>query len=412
MSASPLLTATVTVLALLAGPVSPAPAQGTPADTLHLSLADVLTRMREEHPIWKAGSAKVLAAKARASERSSMPNPRLSIAPAALTEVRLELLQPLRWPWEGSALRGVGARDVAAATADAEADRRAVLLDAAQLFADGLRSTRARTLAMEAESLAQHTVDEVAPGDGPDQSADLAGLQTLVSLDEARRAGVRAQLQHTVIQARLAVVLGREPGTAISFEGELADIAPLTSPGGALASALATDPKSARLEHEAERAEQEARLARARRWPAFELGPALTVGDKNRLGVAVGVSLPVWNRQRDAIRAAHAERDTAMARSDLRHRELTALVTEALVTLTRTETELGLLRGGALARAARAHKLAEQAAPQRGAYVLAWLAARAAYLYARDVELDLEWEAASARLLLRSLTGSLVMEEQ
>lgn len=411
MHAPPILTAPAVMLALLAGPLSPLPAQGAPADTLHLSLADVLTQMREEHPIWKAGSAKVLAAKSRAAERSSMPNPRLSIAPAALTEVRLELLQPLRWPWEGAALRGVGARDVAVATADAEADRRAVMLDAAQLFADGLRSSRALTLAMEAESLAQHTVDEVTPGNGPDQGADLAGLQTLVSLDEARRAGVRAQLRHTVIQARLAVVLGREPGTAISFEGELAEIA-LTSPGGALASALATDPKSTRLEHEAERAEQEARLARARRWPAFELGPALTVGDENRLGVAVGVSLPVWNRQRDAIRAAHAERDTALARSDLRHRELSAQVTEALVTLTRTETELGLLRGGALARAARAHKLAEQAAPQRGAYVLAWLAARAAYLNARDAELDLEWQAASARLLLRSLTGSLVMEEQ
>lgn len=410
--AFPLLTAPALALALSGWPATPLPGQALPGDTLRLSLADVLTGVREEHPIWRAGSAKVLAAKARASERSSTPNPRLSIAPAALTEVRLQLLQPLRWPWEGSALRGVGARDVAAATADAEADRRAVMLEAAQLFADGLRSTRALILAMEAESLAQHTVDEVAPGGGPDQGADLAGLQTLVSLDEARRASVRARLEHTVIVTRLAVVLGREPGTAIGFEGELAGIAPLISPGGALASALATDPKSTRLDHEAERADQEARLARARRWPGFEIGPALTVGDKNRLGVAVGVSLPLWNRQRDAIRAARAERDTAVARSDLRHRELTALVTEALVTLTRTETELGLLRGGGLARAARAHRLAEQAAPQRGAYVLAWLAARAAYLNAREAELDLEWQAASARLLLRSLTGSLIMEEQ
>jgi outer membrane protein TolC len=407
---APLPTAVMAVLALLAGRPTAGLAQGSPADTLHLSLADVLTHVREEHPIWKAGSARVLAARARAADRSSIPSPRINVTTAALTEGRLELLQPLRWPWEASALRGVGVQEVAVATADAEADRRTVMLDAAQRFADGLRSTRALTLAVEAESLAQHTVNEVAHGEGSDHSADLAGLQTLISLDEARRAHARAQLQHTISQARLAAVLGRQPGTPIIFTGELAEIAPLTAPGAALASALATDPKSARLEHEAERARQESRLARARRWPTLELGPAVTVGDKTRLGVALGLIVPVWNRQNDAIRAAHAERDTALARIEVQHRELWALVTEALLTLTRTDTELGLLRGGALTRAARALTLAEQAAPQRGAYVLAWLAARKAYLDAREAELDLEWQAAQARLLLRNLTGSLVME--
>ena len=401
----------VALLVLLGGQPAAVLAQGSPADTLHFSLADVLTQVREEHPIWKAASAKVLAARARSAERRSMPSPKISATTAALSEVRLEVLQPLRWPWEASALRGIGVQDVAAATADAEADRRMVMLGAAQRFADGLRSTRALALAMEAESLAQHTVDEVAPGDKPDQATDLAGLQTLVSLDEARRARVRAQLQHTITQARLALALGREPGTPIAFEGELVAIAPLTAPGSALASALATDPKTARLGYEAERAEQEARLARARRWPALELGPAVTVGDRARLGVALGFSFPAWKRQRNAVRAAHAERDTALARIDVQHRELSAQVTEALVTLTRADLELGLLRGGALARAARALALAEQAAPQRGAYVLAWLSARAAYLNARAAELDLEWQAAQARLLLRSLIGSLVMEE-
>jgi hypothetical protein len=51
-------------------------------------------------------------------------------------------------------------------------------------------------------------------------------------------------------------------------------------------------------------------------------------------------------------------------------------------------------------------------APQRGTYILAWLAARQAYLGARLAELDLEWQAAQARLLLRHLSGSLVMEEK
>lgn len=404
-------TPVMALLALLAGRPAAGLAQGGVADTMHLSLADVLTQVREAHPIWKAASAKVLAARSRAAERRSIPSPKINVATAALTEVRLELLQPLRWPWEGSALRAVGVEDVAAVAADAEADRRAVMLDAAQRFADGLRSTRALALAVAAESLTQHIVEAVAPGDRPDQAADLAGLQSLVTLDEAHRARVQAQLRHGIAQARLAVVLGHDPSTAIVFEGELAAIAPLTAPGATMASALATDPKSDRLEHEAERAREEARLARARRWPALELGPAVTVGDKTRLGVALGVSVP-WNRQRDAIRAAHAERDTALARIEVRQRELPAQVTEALVTLTLADSGLGLLRGRTLARATRALILAEQAAPQRGANVLAWLEARSAYLDARLAELDLEWQAAQARLLLRSVTGSLVMEEQ
>lgn len=410
---SSVLLPAIPAIVLVAGMAGWAPAvhsQVSPGDTLRLSLADVLTQVRDEDPIWKAGSARVVAARARAAERNSNPWPTIRLGTSGSSDVRLELLQPLRWPWEGSALKAIGVQDVAVATADAEADRRGGLLKAGQRFADGLRSTRALGLAVEAESLAQHTVDQVVAENQPDQAADLAGLQTLVSLDEARRARVRAALQHSLSQSRLAVLLGRDPGTSITFDGELAAIAPLTAPEAALASALATDPKAVGLEHEAERAVQESRLARARRWPALAVGPSVTVGDHTDLGVALGFAIPAWKRQREAVRAARAERDTALARVDLRHRELSALITEALVTLTRAKTELALLRGGTLARAARALRLAEEAAPQRGAYVLAWLAAREAYLTARAAELDLEWEAAEARILLRHLTGSLIME--
>jgi outer membrane protein TolC len=399
-------------LALLSGQPASAVAQLAHSDTLHLSLADVLTRVREEHPIWKAGSARVTAARARAAEQRAYPTPSIHIATARLTESRLELLQPLRWPWEGSALKRIGVQEVAATAADAETNQRAVLLEAGQRFADGLRSRRMLALAMESESLAQHTVDEVAPGKEPDKDADLAQLQTLISLDEARRGRMGAALQHTISQARLDATLGQDPGTPIDFRGELDSIAPVTAPEAALATALATDPTSSRLHHEAVRANEEIRLARARGWPTIEAGPAATVGDKWRLGIALGFNLPAWSRLSSVIRAAKAERVSAEAQFDVRHREIAGQVTEALLTLTRTDTELKLLREGALARAARALELAEQVAPQRGTYILAWLAARQAYLGARLAELDLEWQAAQARLLLRHLSGSLVMEEK
>ncbi len=401
----------VVLVALLAGRPAIAVAQVSSTDTLHLSLADVLTRVREDHPIWKAGSARVSAARARAAEQSSYPTPSIHIATARLTESRLELLQPLRWPWEGSALKRMGAQEVAATAADAETDQRAVLLEAAQRFADGMRSHRTLLLAMESESLAQHTVDAVAPGKEADKGADLAQLQTLISLDEAHRERMGAAMQYTISQARLNAALGQDPGTPIDFQGDLDSIAPLTAPEAALATALATDPTSHRLHHESLRATEEISLARARGWPTLEVGPAATVGDRWRLGVALGFNIPSWHRLGSEIRAAKAERLNAEAQFDVRHREIAGQVTEALLTLTRTDTELGLLREGALARAARALELAEQVAPQRGTYILAWLAARQAYLAARAAELDLEWQAARARLLLRHLSGSLVMEE-
>jgi outer membrane protein TolC len=401
----------IALLALLSGSSAPVAAQSGSTDTLRLSLADVLSRVREEHPIWKAGSARVTAARARAAELRSYPTPSVHIATARLTESRLELLQPLRWPWEGSALRRIGVQQVAATAADAETDQRAVLLEASQRFVDGLRTRRALQLAMESESLAQHTVDEVAPGMKADTAADLAQLQTLISLDEAHRERMGAALQHTISQARLDATLGQDPGTPIDFEGELDSVAPVTAPGAALATALATDPTSSRLVHEASLATEEISLARARGWPTIEAGPAATVGDKWRLGIALGFNLPAWHRLSSEIREAKAERRSAQAEFEVRHREIAGQVTEALLTLTRTETELGLLRSGALSRAARALALAEQVAPQRGTYILAWLAARQAYLAARADELELEWQAAQARLLLRHLSGSLRMEE-
>ncbi|HEV2085006.1 MAG TPA: TolC family protein, partial [Gemmatimonadales bacterium] len=178
-----------------------------------------------------------------------------------------------------------------------------------------------------------------------------------------------------------------------------------------LVRALAGDPEAARLGGMADRAEQERRLARARRWPEIELGPAAGFGRTSTFGLALGLSLPLWNRQGDAARAAEADRAAALARLDSRRRDVAALVTQATGTLARTARELDLLRSGELARAQQAEMLAAHALEQGGPYLVAWLTARQAYLDARRAELDLEWEAARARLALRLLAGTLTGEE-
>ena len=384
----------------------------TAQDTLRLTLADVLARVRSEHPLARAGTASVTAASAHAADLARSPNPSIEIERTTFSQAdNVALLQPIRWPWESAALHALGRAEVAVAEAEAKRDSREVALDAAQRFADGLRDARAVALAIEAESLAQRGMQRALAARQLGQAGDLTVLQAQVSFDAARRARGSAEAERDASAAALAVVLGWAPGTVIVFGGDLGSVAPLAAPESALAGAATADAEALRLASEADRATQAARLARARRWPELALGPSASLEGRAVLGMSFGVGLPLWNRQGSGVRAAAAEREAALARLDARRRELDAAVVEATSTLGRAGRELDALRSGELARAEQAESLAARALQQGGPYLAAWLAARQAYLDARRVELNLEWQAARARLLLRHLTGTLLAEE-
>lgn len=387
-------------------------AQTTASDTLHLSLAGVLARGRAEHPVGRATSALVSAAEARAAALTVYENPRLEIDRTTFRELdNLRLVQSIRWPAEGRALGGVGRAQVASARADATAQRRNLALELAQRYTDALRQSSMVALTVEAESLAQRAVDRAVAARQLVQTGDLTVLQVQVSLDAARRARRGAEGERDASAAALAILLGEDPERPVVFQDDLAHLAPVPEPDSLLPWTLAYDPESGRLESEAERATREGDLARARRWPQLELGPAANIGDSTIVGLTLGLSLPFWNHQTAAMRAATADRGAALAQLEGRRRELTAAVLEARTTLARVEGELGLLRGGELARAQQAALLAGRALEQGGPYLSAWLTARQAYLDARRAELDLEWQAARSRLLLHHLAGTLSAED-
>lgn len=377
-------------------------------DTVRLSLVDVLQRVEVEHPVNRATMASVGAAVARAAQLRRYPNPSLEVEHATFSEAdNVSLVQPIRWPWESAALKDLGAANVSAATAGAEVDRRTVALNVSQLVVKVLRDERALSLAAQAESLAANAVERTVAGRNLGQVGDLAVLQAQVSRDAARRSRVAADAElHNSLTA-LSIVLNIAIDSALVIEGDLTTVAPFTADGPATMMTILNDPESARLEADALGATQEARLARARRWPDLRLGPATNLGGRTTIGLSLGLGIPLWDRQGATIRAANADRDVALARREARHRELATLLLEASSTLSRTNTELTLLRSGELARAAQAVDLAARAMQTGGPYVTAWLAARQAFVDAKRAELDLEWEAAQARLLLRHLAGTL-----
>jgi outer membrane protein TolC len=387
---------------------TPLRAQGTTGDTLYLSLPQVLSLAGAGYPISRASAALVSAAQARAAALRLYENPRLEVDRTTLKELdNLRLMQSIRWPGEGRALGALGRAQVALSHAKATEQQFTFALELAQRYTDALRQARMAGLAIEAESLAQRAVDRATAARRLVQTGDLTVLEVQVSLDAARRARRTAQSEREASAASLAILLGEVPERPIVFEDDLAGLAPLQSSDSLLPQALTQDPESARLQSEAEEASRAVDLAHTRRWPQLELGPAVTIGESTTAGLAFGLSLPLWNRQAAAIEAAKADKDVALAQLEARRRELTAAVLNARTTLARTDEELVLLRGGELARAQQAAALASGALERGGPYLSAWLTARQAYLDARRAELDLEWQAARARLVLRHLTGTL-----
>jgi len=386
-------------------------AQTTASDTLRVSLASVLARARAEHPVGRVNAATVSAAEARAAALRVYENPRIEIDRTTFRDLdNIRLVQSIRWPAEGRALSGIGRAQVASARAEATGRQSELALDLAQRYADALRQTSMVRLAVEAESLAQRAVERALAARRLVQTGDLTVLEVQVSLDAARRGRRSAEAERDAAVAVLAIMLGEDPKKPVVFQDELALLAPVGEPDSLLTRALAYDPESRKLESEAERADREMTLARSRRWPQIEIGPAASIGETTTIGLTLGLSLPVWNHQTAEMRAAGADRNAARAQLDGRRRELAASLLEARTTLARVDDELGLLRGGELARAQQAALLAARALEQGGPYLSAWLTARQAYLDARRAELDLDWQAARARLVLSFLAGTLAPE--
>ena len=380
-------------------------------DTLRLTLPEVLTQVQTEHPFNQQALASTTAAVARAAGLSRITNPSVSFE-RVIVEYQALLVQILPWPWEQVALRRLGTANVQVAKAEASLGLQSVALEAALRFADALKNKVAVVHATEAESLATLGLNHTMAARQMGQGGDLAVLQARVSLDAARRARLAAAHTSQASIAAIAILLGHPPETPLVLNGELATLAPIMDPDSIIGTrAILADPEANRLTAIAVQAEREAGLARARILPQIQVGPTFGYNSlirRGRWSWFVQVDVPIFHNQGDAIRAAQGDQAAAIAARSGRERELAELVFDAAATRSRAQQELTALRGGDLLRAAQAESLAVRALQQGGPYMTTWLATHEAYLSTRRAELDLEWQAARARLMLRHLTGTLV----
>jgi len=389
-------------------------------DTLHLTLATLLDSIQSSNPAIQQASHVTLAAHARRNALGRiLENPQIEVQHASTNSWQVYGLQPVPWPWQFSARKRFGDADIAVAHAEEQARTDSVALDAAQRFADALRSRAELALSAQAESLARAAVDRAVAARQLGQAGDLALLQARVSLDAARRERNTALERSRLAVANLAIVLGVPPDAPIIVEGDLGTLAPVTEPdSGFYAQAAGSDPELNRLEALSTRARREASMWRAQgRIPALSIGPTYGWTINNRppgtprikyLGLDFTIDIPIWHGRHAEVEAANEDRASAEQGHVARERELSIVVLEATSTLSRAERQLSALRGGELARAAQAESLASGALRQGGPYLAVWLAARQGLLDARRAELDLTWQAARARLMLQYLTGTLL----
>lgn len=156
-----------------------------------------------------------------------------------------------------------------------------------------------------------------------DQAAELVELGELPSaqaaLFELERMGRSNQLlglrgELGALEARLKLLLGLTPEAPVELIPDLAprgEAAPLV----ARASLHEANPRLAELARRYRASEEALRLELERQLPDLSIGPQLEEdAGQTRLGLQLGIRLPLWNRNRRAIAEARLDRELARAR--------------------------------------------------------------------------------------------------
>lgn len=154
----------------------------------------------------------------------------------------------------------------------------------------------------------------------------LASVGELKSTDarvlEIERARIRAAIQaleNRAEQQRLGLfaLVGVAPDAPVRLNAGLFQPDVGVAHAGRRAAILGNHPRIVAARAEYEVAEQSLRLEIRKQYPDLNLGPSFSLEEGfSRVGLGIGLPLPLWNRNRQGIAEAFAERDAAAARAE------------------------------------------------------------------------------------------------
>lgn len=187
--------------------------------------------------------------------------------------------------------------------------------------------------------------------------ADLGVVRAKAESDMARSSRLAAQ-------ADLNALLNRPPGLIITLAGEAADLPPVPTPDGAIASALAHNLDLLALDKETEAEAATLRLLKSERIPepTFTFGTALNAPGEFNVGPHAGVSLaiPLFSRNQGAIAGSLARTDTIKARREALRRQVEARVFAATERVAARRAQVEAFRTTLLPTATELQGLAEE----------------------------------------------------
>jgi cobalt-zinc-cadmium efflux system outer membrane protein len=300
-------------------------AQAVSATTLTLDQA--LALARERSPALVSARARIDEADARARAAGVLlsNNPVLDgavgnrVTPGEdnTTDLRIGLSQTFAMGGGRGARVAAGKADFMAAVAEADFAVLDLLRDVEASFQRSLYEEERVRLATASESL---VVDVVRIAERRFAGGDVARLDVNVAktaLARARAERVSAEAARDVALAQLRVVLGMAAGDTLAVGGELSAPSPLALQE--MLSLASSRPDVRALDAEIKRADAEARMGGARRWPELSLGAAWEREETSEITLGeVELSIPIFDH-------GQGLRDESRARSRRLQGELAAL---------------------------------------------------------------------------------------
>jgi len=267
------------------------------------------------------------------------------------------------------------------------ADERIALKRQAQAVADDIRRA----------AEARHSA-----GSGGQLELNLArAAAARAAADAARASALRAELA-----ASLRAELGLPPDEPLAVQGEL--LAPWPATLDELLATARARPDLAALQAELSAAESELGLAESRGRPAFGLRVGVGQDDHDEItALGLDIGLPLWGRGRGARGAAAARLSAQTAQLAARRAAVESEVRAAFEAHALLLSAAQLFEGTALAGLDENDELARRSWEAGAIDLLELLAVRRELLETRDAWLELQLDAAAARVRLQAAAGAL-----
>ncbi|MCC5805679.1 MAG: TolC family protein [Opitutales bacterium] len=375
------------------------PAIGTSAS---LTLAECWERIESGNPSLREVGYRIESARLSAEQAGAWTNPRLG-ATLRSDEREFELSQGLDVWGKRRLAQRAAAFETDLRRLDGEALRRELFAEVASHFWRG--ALLAEVVDLKEEQLGLWAdfmnIREEEVRMGAIAPSEILPFREVLA--EQRQILEEIRLDARNARAALNILMGRAPGAELSLEPEGASI-PLPSYDAfdeALREAVERNPALEQSRLALQQSERRVEQERRERLPEFAAGPSFKEsGGSVAAGVAVTISLPVWDRNRQGTESAR--REASAARERIREAELTLThdVYRAFQAYRSRGRLLNAFSTEVAPAAAERHTRAEQAWKTGNLSRRDYLSEQISYLSQRqrELQLRLDREISAARL--------------